>query len=406
MKNRRYPFSVILFLALAPLSGLEPSADAPDLGSLSAVLMDAATGTVLYGKNGDTPIPPASLTKLMTIHIALQEIDAGRASLDEIVPLPPESWEANQPYRSSLMHLEEGQIVSLRELILGLAIPSGNDAAVAVALRFGPTVQDFVDRMNAEARRLGLGETRFVEPSGISEDNMTTAMEFAVFCREYIRRHPDSLRDFHSVLEFAYPRAANVAPEYRRNVGTWRQRNHNTLLTRVEGVDGLKTGYIDEAGYNIALTAARLETRLIAVILGAPASWGGDRIRDADGEKLLSWGFTHYKTLYPPEPEIPPVRIWKGATDWEEPVPAEPVPFTTFTDRGENLRWEVIPDDPVIAPLPRGGNLGVLVLSDQKGELRRIPLVTLREIERGNVFKRGWDSVLLFFRTIFSRVLA
>jgi D-alanyl-D-alanine carboxypeptidase (penicillin-binding protein 5/6) len=405
MKNRRRPFSAVLFLAaaLVPLFGLDPSADAPDLGSLSAVLMDAATGTVLYAKNGDIPIPPASLTKLMTIHIALQEIAAGRASLDEIVELPSESWAVNQPPRSSLMYLASGQIVSLRELILGLAIPSGNDAAVAVALRFSPTVQDFVDRMNTEARQLGLTETRFVEPSGISENNMTTAMEFTAFCREYIRRHPDSLRDFHSVLEFAYPQAANVAPEYRRNVGIWRQRNHNTLLTSFEGVDGLKTGYIDEAGYNIALTASRLETRLIAVILGAPASGGGDRIRDADCEKLLSWGFKHYKTLRPPTPEIPPARIWKGAINWEEPALAEPLPFTTFTDRGENLSWNVILEDPIIAPLPRGSNLGALILSDHQGELRRIPLVTAREIERGNIFKRGWDSVLLFFRNLFSR---
>jgi D-alanyl-D-alanine carboxypeptidase (penicillin-binding protein 5/6) len=405
MKNRRRLFSAIVFLVVAfvPLSGLDPSADAPDLGSLSAVLMDAATGIVLYAKNGDSPIPPASLTKLMTIHIALQEIDAGRASMDEIVELPSESWAVNQPPRSSLMHLASGQIVSLRELILGLAVPSGNDAAVAVALRFSPTVQDFVDRMNTEARRLGLTETRFVEPSGISENNRTTAMEFTVFCREYIRLHPGSLRDFHSVLEFAYPRAANVAPEYRNNVGTWRQRNHNTLLTTFEGVDGLKTGYIDEAGYNIALTAARLETRLIAVILGASASWGGERIRDADGEKLLSWGFNHYKTLHPPEPEIPPARIWKGAINWEEPAPAEPFLFTTFTDRGENLSWDIILDDPIIAPLSMGGSLGVLILSDHKGELRRIPLVTTREIERGNIFKRGWDSVLLFFRNIFFR---
>jgi D-alanyl-D-alanine carboxypeptidase (penicillin-binding protein 5/6) len=404
MRNRCI-FSALVFLAaaLVPLSALDPSADAPDLGSLSAVLVDAATGTVLYAKNGDMPIPPASLTKLMTIHLALQEIDADRASLDELVELPSESWAVNQPPRSSLMHLASGQIVSLRELILGLAVPSGNDAAMAVALRFSPTVQDFADRMNTEARRLGLTETRFVEPSGISENNMTTAREFTVFCREYIRCHPDSLRDFHSVLEFAYPRAANVAPEYRSTVGTWRQRNHNTLLTSFEGVDGLKTGYIDEAGYNIALTAVRLETRLIAVILGAPASWGGERIRDADGEKLLSWGFNHYKTLRPPEPEIPPARIWKGAINWEKPAPAEPFLFTTFTDRGENLSWDVILDDPIIAPLPRGGSLGTLILSDHKGELHRIPLVTAREIERGNIFKRGWDSVLLFFRKIFSR---
>lgn len=365
--------------------------------------MDAATGTVLYAKNGDTPIPPASLTKLMTIHLVMQEINAGRASLEEIVDLPPESWAVNQPPRSSLMHLAEGQIVSLRELILGLAIPSGNDAAVAVALRCSPTVQDFVDRMNAEALRLELKETRFVEPSGIDENNMTTALEFAAFCREYINRHPDNLQNFHSVMEFAYPQAANVKPEDRNRVGIWRQRNHNSLLTSFEGVDGLKTGYIDEAGYNIALTALRQETRLIAVVLGAPASWAGDRIRDADGSNLLSWGFKHFRTLRPPEPEIPPARLWKGKSKWVQAVPAEPLPFTSFTGRGENLSWEVVLEEPLIAPIPAGSAVGTLILNDDAGELRRIALVTTEEMEQGNIFKRGWDTLSLFFRRMFGK---
>ncbi|GHV77635.1 hypothetical protein AGMMS49942_24560 [Spirochaetia bacterium] len=301
------------------------------------------------------------------------------------------------------MHLAEGQIVSLRELLLGLAIPSGNDAAVAVALRFSPRVQDFVDRMNAEARQLGLQETRFTEPTGIDENNMTTALEFAAFCREYITRHPDNLREFHSVMELIYPRPDNVAPELRRDVRFWRQRNHNSLLTSFEGVDGLKTGYIDEAGYNIALTALRQETRLIAVILGAPASWGGDRIRDVDGSNLLSWGFKHFKTLRPPEPEIPPARLWKGALKWVQAVPADPLPFTTFVDRGENFKWEAALEEPLIAPLPAGSVVGVLILSDDRGELRRIPLITAGEAAQGNIFKRGWDALGLFFRKVFAK---
>ncbi|AEF86605.1 serine-type D-Ala-D-Ala carboxypeptidase DacC [Treponema primitia ZAS-2] len=399
---RRFGQVFALLIFLAPfVPALEPTADVPDLGSRAAVLMDAATGTVVYAKNGDAPIPPASLAKLMTIHIALQEVEAGRASLDEIVELPPESWANNQPPRSSLMHLAAGHIVSLRELILGMAIPSGNDAAVAVALRFYPSVEEFVGRMNREARNLGLAQTRFVEPSGISEENMTTALEFAEFCRVYISRHPESLRDFHSVMEFAYPRADNVAPAYRSTVGTWRQRNHNTLLTRFEGADGLKTGYIDEAGYNIALTAARLETRLIAVVLGAPASYGGDRIRDADGTKLLTWGFSHFKTIRPPEPELPLPRIWKGKLKQVELIPGEPLVFTSFTDRGEGLLWETVLEDPLIAPLSRGSEVGFLILYDEAGELRRIPLVTATDIEQGNIFKRAWDSVGLFFRGLF-----
>jgi D-alanyl-D-alanine carboxypeptidase (penicillin-binding protein 5/6) len=363
-------------------------------------LIDAATGTALYAKNPNLPIPPASLTKLMTMHIALLEVEAGRASLDETVPLPPESWETNQPPRSSLMHLEEGQIVSLRELLLGLAVPSGNDAALAVALRFSPTARGFVDRMNDEARRLGLEETRFVEPSGISEDNRTTAMEFAGFCREYLRLHPESLREFHSAVEFAYPLPRNVAPELRSRVGIYRQRNHNSLLGAVEGVDGLKTGYIDEAGYHIALTAARQETRLLAVILGAPV-YRGDRIRDEDGRKLLEWGFRHFHTLRPPPPDIPPARLWKGAQAWAGAVPAEPLPFTAFAGRGRDLRWELAMDAPLIAPLARGSRVGELRLIDQEGELRRIPLITEEDLPAGNSFRRAWDSVGLLFRRLF-----
>jgi D-alanyl-D-alanine carboxypeptidase (penicillin-binding protein 5/6) len=186
-------------------------------------------------------------------------------------------------------------------------------------------------------------------------------------------------------------------------VGIWRQRNHNALLGVVEGVDGLKTGYIDEAGYHIALTAARQETRLVAVILGAPVR-GGDRIRDEDGRRLLEWGFSHFKTLWPPQPAIPPVRIWKGAVNWAEAVPAEPLPFTVLSTRGQDLRWEAVLEDPLIAPLARGDELGALLLYDREGELRRVPLIAGEDIAAGNSFKRAWDSVVLFFRRIFGAV--
>ncbi|MDR1058109.1 MAG: D-alanyl-D-alanine carboxypeptidase, partial [Treponema sp.] len=150
----------------------------------------------------------------------------------------------------------------------------------------------------------------------------------------------------------------------------------------------------------IALTAARQETRLVAVILGAPAR-GGSRIRDADGERLLEWGFEHFKTIWPDTPELPQARIGKGALKWAEAVPAEPLPFTALSDRGRDLRWEVVMGDPLVAPLERGSELGTLVLSDEEGELRRIPLIAGEDIELGNIFKRAWDSLCLFFRGLF-----
>ncbi|MDR0451149.1 MAG: D-alanyl-D-alanine carboxypeptidase [Treponema sp.] len=401
--------AVLLFLFLLPSSGgplfaqikpglLDAAPPGPELSSQAAVLMDAETGTVLYRKNEDLEIPPASLTKLMAIHLALEEIAAGRASLDELFSPPRESWAVNMPPRSSLMFLAAGQRLSLRELLLGLAIPSGNDAAVALALRFAPSVGDFVEMMNREALRLGLKATRFVEPSGISEDNWTTAGEFAQFCRIYLRLHPETLAEYHSVPEFAYPKAENVGERYRENPGTILQPNRNNLLKNFPGVDGLKTGYIDEAGYNIALTAERDGTRFVAVILGAPALPGGDRLRDEDGRKLLTWAFDNFKTLRPLLEEPEPVRLWKGKENWVELTVGEDPAFTIPASRGNQLWLSTELIDPLVAPLPASYRAGDFILSDEQGELRRIPLLSAREYEEGNFFKRLWDSVRLFFR--------
>jgi D-alanyl-D-alanine carboxypeptidase (penicillin-binding protein 5/6) len=296
------------------------------------------------------------------------------------------------------MFLAAGQRTSIRELLLGLAVPSGNDAAVAAALVFAPTVEGFTALMNREVRRLGLVKTRFVEPSGISEYNATTAAEFARFCREYIRRHPESLREFHAVPDFAYPRAENVAEPFQDNPRTIVQPNRNALLKTFPGVDGLKTGYIDEAGYNIALTAERKGTRFILVILGAPARPGGDRIRDADGEKLLAWAFDTFQTIRPVIGDPEPARLWKGKADWVKLVPAEAADFTAPVNRGSSLWLSTELQEPLIAPLPANYPVGNLVISDEKGELHRIPLLTGAEYEKGGVFKRLWDSVRLFFR--------
>jgi D-alanyl-D-alanine carboxypeptidase (penicillin-binding protein 5/6) len=375
---------------------------APELGSRSAVLLDALTGAVLYEKNPDEEIPPASLTKLVTMRLVLRETQAGRADLDETVNLPDASWARNQPPRSSLMFLAPGQIVTLRDLMLGLAISSGNDAAVAVALRFAPTVEEFADMMNREADLLGLVNTHFVEPSGVSELNMTTAGEFAVFCRAYIGLHPETLTLFHSVASFSFPRPENVAPQYRDNPGTETQYNHNRLLGTVEGVDGLKTGYIDESGYNIALTAERNGTRLVAVILGAPAvPRAGERIRDEDGTALLSWAFDSFKTLRPVLAEPDPARIWKGAEKTVALAFAEPLPFTSRKNRGLRISSRTEFLDPLIAPLSAGSPAGKMIIYDSAGELRSIPLVTAEAVGRGNFFRRLRDSVVLFFRGIF-----
>ncbi|GHV96580.1 serine-type D-Ala-D-Ala carboxypeptidase [Spirochaetia bacterium] len=373
-------------------------ANAPEITSQSAVLIDAETGTALYVKNPHEEIPPASLTKLMTMHLVMNAVAAGRASLDEIVPIGRESWAQSQPPRSSLMFLAPGQIVTLQEIMLGLAVSSGNDAAVAAALRLAPSVRDFAAMMTLEARRMGLFSTRFVEPSGISENNITTAAEFAAFCKEYLRLHPQSLAEFHSVETFAYPRAVNVAEAFRDKPQTIVQANRNALLKTFPGVDGLKTGYIDEAGYNIALTAKREGTRFILVILGAPASPGGDRIRDADGERLLSWAFANFKTVRPIIGEIAAPRLWKGKANTAALKLAEAADFTAPVGRAQSLRLSTAIIDPLVAPLPADYPVGHIILSDEQGEVHRVTLLTAGTYEQGNFFKRLWHSIVLLFR--------
>ena len=370
----------------------------PEIGSASAVVMDAATGTIVYTKNPDLEIPPASLTKLMTMHLGFRVINEGRASMEEIIEPGREAWAINQLPGSSLMHLAPGQRLSLRELFLGLAIFSGNDASAAMALRFAPTVNDFVEMMNREARALGLLRTRFADASGYSEENMTTARDFAEFCRNYIEANPQSLGEFHSVMEFTYPLAENVAEPFRENPASRVQRNRNTLLGRVEGVDGLKTGSIPAAGFNIALTAERGGTRFIAITLGAPSEWGGDRIRDEDGERLLEWAFANYRTirLYPEDPD--PARVWMGRDNYVGLILEGPLTFTALKERGENMIGVLDMIDPLLAPLPAGSPAGNLIVYDDLGELRRIQLITARDMERGGFFKRLFDRIRLFFR--------
>jgi len=386
----------------------------PEIVSRAAVMVDARTGALLYAKNGDDEIPPASLTKLMTMHLVMNEIREGRASYDEIIPITEASWAQRQPPQSSLMFLEPGQIVTLREILLGLAVASGNDAAVAAAYRITPDMDRFAALMTAQARRMGLKVTRFTESSGYSSQNITTANEFAFFCYQYINLNPDNMKNFHSVPDISYPLEKNVRESRKSNFSTITQTNRNTLLGKFEGVDGLKTGFIQESGYNIALTAKRDQTRFILVLLGAPSQRGGARIREEDGIRLLTWAFKNFKTVYLNIPQLKDVELWKGKeksvklaiSNEQFPMNNEQlqanneqnISFTSATDRANELYYETVINGKLTAPLVKGSPVGYLAISDEFGELHRVTLVTADSYEKGNIFKRVWHSVILMFK--------
>ena len=182
------------------------------INAASAILIDTQTGSILFEKNADALIPPASMTKLVEMYVVFEAVEKGEVSLDDIVPLPPQSWAINLPRDASIMFLAEGQRVTLNELLLGLAIASGNDASIAVANYICGNMEDFVERMNRVVEGLGLTHTHFVESSGYSELNVTTAREFAAFSRVYINRFGYALQNYHSQNVLRYPQQHNLAP--------------------------------------------------------------------------------------------------------------------------------------------------------------------------------------------------
>lgn len=259
-------------------------------------------------------LSPASMTKLMSLHLAYEAISAGRLTKDQLIPIGPESSFKASPPRSSLMFLEEGQRVTLLDLMIGLALPSGNDAGVALADAVAGSMPAFVEMMNLEAQRLGLEETRFVDSFGYSEENRTTPREFAEFCRTYLERHPEAIEELHLLTEYTYPREENIPQGSSSTYGPITQYNHNALVGTLEGVNGLKTGYIDEAGYNVAVTAEREGRRLLAVLMGGPGkdSREGSLIRAVDATTLISYGYYATRTFTPAVPDLPVRRVFKG----------------------------------------------------------------------------------------------
>lgn len=283
-----------------------------DVWARAAIAVDTKSGSVLYEKNADEVIPPASMTKLFVMYVIMEEIEAGRANLTDVVPLPPETWASRQPPHSSLMFLGKGQHVTLEEVITGLDVCSGNDAAVAIALYLFGDVNAFVQKINELAESFGLEHTHFYDASGYSELNTTTAREMASFARKYIERFPETLYKFHAQPGFKYPKEQNLSDADKKledktqdfsqgfpdNISmAIYQKNTNPLLGKLEGCDGLKTGYIDESGYNLSLTVKRDNMRVLSVTMGGPGNSvpEGQAGRVHDGTEIMEWAFRTFK---------------------------------------------------------------------------------------------------------------
>lgn len=359
----------------------------PEVAAKAWLLVDADSGEVLAEHNADLPLPPASLTKMMTSYVLAEEINEGRVAESDMVSISENAWSQNPIFAgSSLMWIEPGMEVSIADLQRGIIISSGNDATVAVAEHIAGSEAVFAQMMNATAEKLGMVDTYYVNSHGLPDPNhITTARDLAILARAMIEDHPEQYA-IYSEKDFTF-----------NNI---KQYNRNTLMSEDPTVDGLKTGHTKEAGYCLVASAERRGMRLISVVMGTSST----RARKNETRSLLNYGFRFFETstLYEPMTELEKPRIWKGKQDY---VPVGLIDKTVLTlPRGKRkqLDTEVVIDHQLVAPISVGDKVGSVKLTLDGETVFRSPIVALADVEKGGLFARLWDIVLMWIADLFS----
>ena len=353
---------------------------APILAAKSYLLYDYTSNQVLVNQNGDARMEPASLTKLMTAYLAFDALKHGTLALEQKLSVPAAA--VRNAGGESRMLLKAGQAVSVDELLHGLIVQSGNDAAITLAVNIAGSEAGFVDMMNKEAKRLGMNNTHFTNPVGLSSaQHYSSAYDLALLSAAIVRDYPQH-----------YPMFS--LRNYTFNGVT--QANRNRLLWLDPFADGLKTGRTETAGYCMVGSVMRNDRRLISVLFGADS----DSLRATESQKLLNFGFQYFETarLYEKSQHVARLRIWKG-TESSIDIGFRHDLFLTIPKGGlSQLKATMETRQPVFAPVSGGQKLGVLKLTLDGKPYAEYPLVALNNVPLANIFSRGWDSIRLFFQ--------
>jgi serine-type D-Ala-D-Ala carboxypeptidase (penicillin-binding protein 5/6) len=380
---------LLAFVLLVPVFSVQAATIIPSPPQLAAkawLLIDADSGKVLAENEADLPIPPASLTKMMTAYLLAEEIHEGRVSESDMVRVSENAWSQNPLFKgSSLMWIEPRVPVSIEDLQRGVIISSGNDATVAVAEHVAGSESVFVEMMNATAEKLDMRDTHFVNSHGLPHPaHLTTARDLAILAKAIINNHPDQYA-IYKEKTFTY---ANIT-----------QDNRNPLLWEDPSVDGIKTGHTDAAGYCLVSSAERRGMRLISVVMGTSSK----SARKNETRALLNYGFRFFETeeVYGPLTELDNARIWKGAVDHVAVGLLDQVVLTLPRGKGQNLETAVHLDDELIAPLAVGDEVGKIILTLDGDTVYRGPLLALEAVEEGGFFSKLWDIVLMWFAGLF-----
>ena len=358
------------------------------LAAQSAELMAVHSGAVLYAYNEHMKMQPASLAKMMTFYLTLEALRQKRITLETEMPVSEAAWRLSLNDSVSRMFLQVGNKVSVHDLLYGLMVSSGNDAAVVLSEYLGGSQEAFTQQMNEKARALGLNETHFTNPDGLpTPDEYTTAADMVKLGRALLETFPESLQ-YTSAKDFTFTTIGNNG----RTV-TISQRNFNTLLFYDSRVNGIKTGHVEEAGYHLVASAHTDNLDLVSAVFGTSSM----ETRRVETDKLLEWAFRTFTTVQSNWRRAMPdkIRVYKGDID-EVPIAPEGGSSYFTVDQGLERKLKLEPeltDKPLVAPLPKGATVGQLTIVIAGKPASSVPIVTLAAVKQGGWLHRAIDSI-------------
>ena len=376
------PLTLAAVLAAAPARA---QVAPPEVAARAYLLLDVTTGQVLAQREADTPVEPASLTKLMSAYLVFQALKDRKLALDQELTISERAWRTGMN-DASRMFIPVGGKVKVEDLIKGMIVQSGNDATVALAEAVGGSVETFVAMMNRQAQAFGMTASAFKNPEGLpAPGHVSTARELSVLATRLLKDFPQEVK-YYSIREFVFNKI--------------KQENRNLLLWRDPSVDGLKTGYTDAAGYCLIATAKRDfpngQRRLLSVVLGASSKDS----RASESQKLLNWGFSAFDAVKLVEPgqAVTTARVWKGAQSGAKLGVPGGVFVNVPRGEGAGLKTEVVRTDPLVAPLTAGQRVGTLKVVANGRTVSELPLQVLEPVAPAGLFGRLWDSLRLLLQ--------
>ena len=356
----------------------------PSIAAKSWTLLDASSGQIIAAQDQMARIEPASLTKIMTAYVTFAALRDKKLTLDQMINVSVRAWKVDAS--SSKMFIDPAVPVSVNDLLHGLMVQSGNDAAVALAEAVAGDEGTFVVLMNREAQRMGLKNTKFANPHGLpSADNYSTAYDLSILAARVIADFPQFYK-IDSVKSFTYNKIT--------------QPNRNRLLWLDPTVDGMKTGHTDSSGYSMIASAKRpngnYNRRLISVVVGT----NSDQTRTQESQKLLNWGFQNFDTvkLYSKGQAIQTPQVFKGSQGTVKIGFTNDVMVTVPKGVAGKLKPVLERKDPLVAPLPVNSRVGTLKMMVDGKPLMQLPVVALEEVTEASIFGRAWDSVRLMLK--------